>query len=438
MMKNKEIKSLFKERFDSYVLPEKKNIRAFKMQNTVKTAEYVKKSKARFNAKRILAVAVAAVLSVCLLCTAVYAAVPEFRAFINIKILYPEASAIEIYTLDQLDAVRNDRSANYRLMADIAIPPEEYEKGGRFEGGFTPIGSFEEPFVGIFDGNGHTIYGLKVAKAENMGLFGAVVGGLTSYTANCRGVVMNLRLKDGSIEVSGAPDEISTAGAICGLANYVANCSVESFEIKVNGAKAVGGIAGDANIIDNCYSDVTVSADSSYCGSFAGRARAIVTSYAVSEGEMCGMYASVPTIISETQFNSFKELVASKTPSAKRDRDMKIFEAFFMLCDISELSASQKTALNRYYNEYSIDKYTELSGKCYVIEPSLDLDEELRLETILQSKCTKEEVAEYLFDENAKRGNVYSINGNVNDIPEGFDSDIWEMSNGKLRLSAFE
>ena len=117
---------------------------------------------------------------------------------------------------------------------------------------------------------------------------------------------------------------------------------------------------------------------------------------------------------------------------------MKIFEAFFMQCDISELSASQKNALNRYYNEYSINKYTELSGKHYVIEPSLNFDEELRLETILQSKCSQEEVAEYLFDENAKRGNVYSIKGEVSVLPEAFDGDVWQMHTNAPVLSMFE
>lgn len=437
-MKNSEIKKLFKQRYNSYIIPEKTAMRAFDEQKSAKPVETVMRNKARFNAKRIVMVAVASLLAVCLLCTAAYAAVPEFRAFINIRVLYPEASAVEIYTLEQLDAVRNDRFANYKLMADITITPEEYEQGGRFEGGFTPIGTFEEPFTGIFDGNGHTIYGLKIAKAENMGLFGAVVGGLTSKTDNFRGVVMNLRLKDGSIDVTGAPDEISTVGAICGNGNYIANCSVEDFEINANGAKAVGGIAGNANIIDNCYSNAVVSADGGYCGSVAGRARAVVTSYTESTGEMCGVYASVPTLISESRFNGFKELVASKTPSAKRDRDMKIFEAFFMPCDISEISASQKTALNRYYNEYCIDKFTEISGKYYVLEPNMNLEEELRLEMILQSKCTQEEVAEYLFDENAKRGNVYSVNGEISELPYGFDSDVWQINNGALKLSLFE
>ena len=42
--------------------------------------------------------------------------------------------------MDDLESIRENLDANYILMCDIRIPDAEYEPGGRYENGFTPIG----------------------------------------------------------------------------------------------------------------------------------------------------------------------------------------------------------------------------------------------------------------------------------------------------------
>ena len=57
-------------------------------------------------------------------------------------------------------------SGNYILSNDITLSDE-----------WTPIGSPDEPFTGIFDGNGYIIYNLNVTKkTDYMGFFGAAEG----------------------------------------------------------------------------------------------------------------------------------------------------------------------------------------------------------------------------------------------------------------------
>ena len=54
-------------------------------------------------------------------------------------------------------------SGNYILDHDITLSDE-----------WMPIGSSDEPFTGIFDGNGYIIYNLTVTKkTDDMGFFGA-------------------------------------------------------------------------------------------------------------------------------------------------------------------------------------------------------------------------------------------------------------------------
>ena len=71
----------------------------------------------------------------------------------------------------QLDAVRNDLDAYYILMNDIEFTEADFAEGGDFEGGFTPIGSKDNPLAGVFDGNGKTISNLKYDSGWNAYIF---------------------------------------------------------------------------------------------------------------------------------------------------------------------------------------------------------------------------------------------------------------------------
>ena len=73
-------------------------------------------------------------------------------------------------TEDDLQAIGKQYplSGNYILDNDITLSDE-----------WTPIGSPDEPFTGIFDGNGYIIDNLTVTKkTDDMGFFGAAKGAI--------------------------------------------------------------------------------------------------------------------------------------------------------------------------------------------------------------------------------------------------------------------
>lgn len=99
--------------------------------------------------KRILAAAIC--VSVMLLGTVcAFATIPALREYLHLLFLQEDNTVapltevpdgwIGIYTVDDLESIRDNLDANYILMCDIRIPDEEYEPGGRYENGFTPIG----------------------------------------------------------------------------------------------------------------------------------------------------------------------------------------------------------------------------------------------------------------------------------------------------------
>ena len=282
----------------------------------------------RMRPKWAALIAAAAVLVVM---TVVAAASPVIRNYLNSRILQEGGSErltevpegwIGIYTVEDLDAVRNDLWANYILMNDLTFEPADFEEGGRFEGGWTPIGTDEEAFYGIFDGNGHVIRGLKITDArltredlnpgrENGRFVGKYVG-LFGYcrlsgrfaedgvTPMLTGYIKNLGMEAGSVSAGYGPDDVGDrlfAGAVAGYSEYVIGCYVKDFDVyaevtaPMNGreikigiseedaaeygvpatpwfrviknttdyALAVGGVAGGAYLIDACWSDADVT-----------------------------------------------------------------------------------------------------------------------------------------------------------------------------------
>lgn len=151
-----------------------------------------------------------------------------------------------IYTAADLKNISKNLSGSYILMNDIAL-----------KGAWDPIGSFDSPFTGIFDGNGYTVSGLKKSWTAQegdeivLGLFAALQG------AEVRNVAVS-----GSFSVTVPEDYYDETGKI-----------------------AIGGIAGyveDESLINNCVSNVSVSSDErshyfftddiSYHGGIAGYA----------------------------------------------------------------------------------------------------------------------------------------------------------------------
>lgn len=95
--------------------------------------------------------------------------------------------------LDLLAQRTNDTAGNYvtqhfKLTNNIEYDPEDLDAEGS---NYTPIGNFSRPFEGVFDGNGHSISGIRVARRSNtgqdcyLGLFGNILAG------KIRNVILN-------------------------------------------------------------------------------------------------------------------------------------------------------------------------------------------------------------------------------------------------------
>lgn len=163
-----------------------------------------------------------------------------------------------IETAAQLDAVRNDLDASYKLIADITFKGSDFKRGGDFYNGgkgWDPIGTYDTKtedkslmFSGTFDGNGHKVENLVVKRDGNfIGLFGAI----------SNATIKNLKIVGGTFSVEGG-----IIAAIVGFAekSTISKCS-NSSEIKLTGdTLAVGGILGSGLDckIENCFNEGNV------------------------------------------------------------------------------------------------------------------------------------------------------------------------------------
>lgn len=221
------------------------------------------------------------------------------------KMTAPEPPVYEdIYTKEQLMALAESKNPaedwkkNYRLMADIDLAGVA----------FTPIGTEDIPFAGIFEGNGKTIANMTVTKgegSENLGLFGCIEGAS----------ILNLTLKNANVTGGsrmGALVGVAKADAEKELANLIGNCHVTG-TVYAKGTTVIkqtdaGGLVGvnegatDSqsgrsifSAIDACTADVTVKADtgaedktqSGHVGGFVGWNKGTITKCAAS-GQVLG------------------------------------------------------------------------------------------------------------------------------------------------------
>ena len=168
----------------------------------------------------------------------------------------------------------------YKLGADLDMSAHKW----------TPIGNTDKYFKGTFDGQGHTISGIKLTDSSKIavGLFGSV-----------QGTVKNLKLTDS--EIQGKED----VGGIVGmLQGTVENCRVGSVTVKAvavegenNSGTNCGGIAGscgwETSLLKGNYSAATVSGKKNIGGIvgdvFSGTMEANISMATVSGNEDYGM-----------------------------------------------------------------------------------------------------------------------------------------------------
>ncbi|MGI2326419.1 GLUG motif-containing protein [Planococcus sp. YIM B11945] len=134
------------------------------------------------------------------------------------------ASPYQVSTIADLNAVRNNLTAHYKLMNDIDLSSVA---------NFVPIGAdYNNSFRGVFDGNGKKIKNLTIYKTTvNIGLFAYVR----------EGTVKNLALVDCSVK---GKSDTNYVGGITGYTtskSTIDQCSVTG---EIFGQYGVGGLVG--------------------------------------------------------------------------------------------------------------------------------------------------------------------------------------------------
>ena len=211
---------------------------------------------------------------------------------------------IGIHTLAQLDAVRHDLDGDgapaasgaagygaafglaggrtlscaaaggcrgYELRADLDFDtnasggPDAGDSFWNGGAGWSPLGTSDEPFAAVFEGNGRVIRHLFIDGGNGAGLFGAT---------GSAGVIRHVGLA--AVDVAGADGVGGLAGTNAGLVtgSYATG--------RVSATAAAGGLVGtNAGRIGQSYAAVRVTAGSA-AGGLAG----------VNEGVLAGVYAT--------------------------------------------------------------------------------------------------------------------------------------------------
>ncbi len=163
----------------------------------------------------------------------------------------------------------------FELAADIDLGGEACP--------WTPIGSVEKRFSGVFDGKGHSVTGIYVneGQGQGQGLFGYVersgeiknlcVGGILSGRAYVGGVVGRNAGRIVNCYNTCTISGVLYAGGIAATnSGTIENCYSVG---KVSGRDRVGGIAGQnlgGGVVKKCYNYALVEGESSLVGSLVG------------------------------------------------------------------------------------------------------------------------------------------------------------------------
>ncbi|MGN0200454.1 MAG: fimbrillin family protein [Candidatus Cryptobacteroides sp.] len=200
------------------------------------------------------------------------------------------------YLAQQVNAGTNYSGVYFKLSNLINL-------GGK---DWTPIGNSTNQFNGKFDGNGNSIYGLKVdSESPYAGLFGyagqdseisnlSVIEARVATNQNYAGTICGF-LNEGTIlncsVVGGSVSAGTTrSGGICGQSYgsaKIENCSVSSTSISAS--EIVGGICGDTSgSLESCKgTDLTIAG-----GSWVGGITAACLSSTTTTIKNCSIYSS--------------------------------------------------------------------------------------------------------------------------------------------------
>lgn len=210
-----------------------------------------------------------------------------------------DVECIEVRTVEDLYNIRNDLTANYKLMNDIDLT-EATAPGGDYDylgNGWDPIGSNGvydgNAFSGIFDGNGRNITGMRIEVSSSRFPNGTKSSRYFGLFSNVSGIIKDLKIYadisyTNTNEINNNNSYIGTISGYSSDSGKIINCMCSSSIISntdcdgyggKNCNSYVGGIVGVAVkiTISNCsYSGViTASVNDgdgvSCCGGIVGR-----------------------------------------------------------------------------------------------------------------------------------------------------------------------
>ena len=149
------------------------------------------------------------------------------------------------------------------LTSDIQLHGQWTPIGmGKYDGASHSV--YEAAFDAIFNGNGHSISGLRISTssaAECIGLFGVVAGGIVRDVA-----LIDVRIDSPSADCVGG-----IAGTLCG-SGIISGCNIAVMNdgSAISSDKYTGGVAGriaSKTIVNNCTNFASVSSpDGPGCG----------------------------------------------------------------------------------------------------------------------------------------------------------------------------
>jgi len=215
-----------------------------------------------------------------------------------------------VTTIDELNAIRQDLTAHYKLNSDLDATATVIWDYGK---GWQPIGDNDDRFTGVFDGNGKTITGLVTNRPRNndQGLFGYIdeaqitdlhllqahvygynaTGSLAGRASNSTvslitvtGSIVGTRDNIGGIigsEVGGELSRLSADVSVIGLSNVGGVFGHIRGQVRYSYSQGIvtgtslntGGFAGVVGIdgeVSDSYSTADVTGDGRV-GGFAGR-----------------------------------------------------------------------------------------------------------------------------------------------------------------------
>ncbi len=196
-------------------------------------------------------------------------------------------------------AATSNLSGNFVLGGNIDASPTSAWNAGA---GFTPIGTAAQPFVGVFDGLGHTLGGLSInlPSATNVGLFGVsstevqnvgLLGGSVTGAAATGslvgeniGAVFN-SYATGTVTGTGNTSSPQYIGGLVGSNAGAIADSHATGAVTGTGEGSVGGLLGSNLIggsVSNAYATGAVSATLNYVGGLTG----------ANEGSLSNSYAT--------------------------------------------------------------------------------------------------------------------------------------------------